>query len=128
MNRNLKEELDEKNIRKLFGEMRRRDEQTAPSFSAVSQIPSNAENSVRISRLITIAAAAVIRRLIRTEFSAFDGICETAENDGAVCSSRRRISPNNFRMFFSSNSSFKFRFIEHLRFHQPLPNLFFTTV
>src|SRR5882724_5385573 len=60
MNRNLNEDLDEKNIRKLFGEMRAVDEQTAPPFAAVSQIPANTGNAVRLGRLVPIAAAIVI--------------------------------------------------------------------
>src|SRR5205085_1622262 len=60
MNRNLKEELDEKNIRKLFGEIRQHDDQIAPSFSAVLVRSSSAESPVRIGRLLPIVATIMI--------------------------------------------------------------------
>jgi hypothetical protein len=66
MNQNLKEDSDEKNVRKLFGEMRHQDELAAPTFAAVSQLTSNSEVSVRIGRILPIAAAIVVMILVCT--------------------------------------------------------------
>lgn len=60
MNRNLNTKSDEKNIRKLFDEMRQHDQQTVPTFAAVLQKSSNAETVVHTSRLLSFAAAAIL--------------------------------------------------------------------